>query len=74
MLTLTRRPTESIIIKTEKGDINIKYLRVNKRYERHDTDNPPIMIGIEAPNEYLILREELDEKSSSPIRDKKNSY
>jgi len=50
MLILTRRPEESIII---DGDIKIKILSVNGNQVR---------IGFEAPEEVVIVREELLEK------------
>jgi len=50
MLILTRRPEESIII---DGDIKIKILSVNVNQVR---------IGFEAPEEVVIVREELLEK------------
>jgi len=51
MLILTRRPQESIII---NGNIKITILKMNRGQVR---------IGIDAPPEVLILREELVEKS-----------
>ena len=50
MLILTRRPDESIII---DGDIKLKILSVNGNQVR---------IGFEAPEEVVIVREELLEK------------
>ena len=50
MLILTRRPNESIII---DDDIKIKILSVNGNQVR---------IGFEAPEEVVIVREELLEK------------
>jgi len=50
MLILTRRPDESIII---DGNIKIKILGVNGNQVR---------IGFEAPEEVVIVREELLEK------------
>ena len=47
MLILTRRPEESIII---DGDIKLKILSVNGNQVR---------IGFEAPEEVIIVREEL---------------
>jgi len=47
MLILTRRPEESVII---DGDIKIKILSVNGNQVR---------IGFEAPEEVVIVREEL---------------
>ena len=47
MLILTRRPEESVII---DGDIKIKILSVNGNQVR---------IGFEAPEEVIIVREEL---------------
>jgi len=53
MLILTRRPDEAIII---DDDIKIKVLGIR--------DNQ-IRIGIEAPEEIVIVREELLEEDSS---------
>jgi len=54
MLVLTRRPDESIII---DGDIKLKILSINGNQVR---------LGFEAPDEVVILREELlaDDKST----------
>ena len=54
MLILTRRPEESIII---DGDIKIKILGI---------DRGVVKLGFEAPDEVVILREELlaDDKST----------
>ena len=53
MLILTRRPNESIII---DNDIKIKILGVR---------NNQIRIGFEAPDDVVIVREELLEKDGS---------
>ena len=53
MLILTRRPDESIIM---DGDIKLKILSVNGNQVR---------IGFEAPEDVVIVREELLENDNS---------
>lgn len=50
MLVLSRKKNESIVIKSDSGDIRIVVLEIDKG---------KIRLGIDAPKGYSIVREEL---------------
>jgi carbon storage regulator len=59
MLSLTRKPNESIILKTSDGDVKVMIIGQRGQYVR---------VGIDAPQSVAILREELIDRDRQTTR------
>ena len=62
-LIVSRKLNESIIIKTEQGQIEIIVASIHKSR---------VSVKIECPREYLILRKELDKAPASKEHEQKD--